>query len=63
MENTEGSTSTPSNSNFSKESMPSSILVCSYLVMPYPGTPGTPFFEGSNVTDFFDQYGQMCTNY
>ena len=63
MENTEGSTSTPSNSNSSKESMPASIPVYSHAVMPYPGAPGTPFFEGSNVTDFLDRYSRMCTDY
>lgn len=63
LENTEGSTPTPSNSNASKESMPASIPVYSHAVMLYPGAPGTPFFEGSNVTDFLDQYSRMCTNY
>ena len=33
------------------------------IIMPYPGTPGTPFFEGSNVTDFLDRYEQMCTDF
>ena len=63
MDNTEGSTPTPSNSNASKESMPASIPVYSHAVMPYPGAPETPFFEGSNVTDFLDRYSQMCTDY
>ena len=63
MDNTEGSTPTPSNSNASKESMPASIPVYSHAVMPYPGAPGTPFFEGSNVTDFLDRYSRMCTDY
>lgn len=62
-ENTEGSTPTLSNSNASKESMPASIPVYSHAVMPYPGAPGTPFFEGSNITNFLDRYSRMCTDY
>ena len=63
VESTEESTPTPSNSNTSKESMPASISVYSHAVMPYPGAPGTPFFKGSNVTDFLDRYSRMCTDY
>lgn len=63
MENTDGSISMLSNPNFSKESMPASIPVYSHMVMPYPGTPKTPFFEGSNVTNFLDRHCQMCTDY
>lgn len=63
MDNTGGSTPTPSNSNASKESMPASIPVYSHAVMLYPGAPGTLFFEGLNVIDFFDRYSQMCTDY
>lgn len=33
------------------------------FTMPYPGTPGTPFFEGSNITDFLNRYDQMCTDF
>ena len=29
------------------------------MVMPYPGTPGTPFFEGSNIADFLKRYKLM----
>lgn len=43
--------------------MPASIPIYSHAVMPYPGAPGTPFFEGSNVTDFLDRYSRMCTDY
>ena len=43
--------------------MPASISVYFHAIMPYLGAPRTPFFEGSNVTDFLDQYSQMCTDY
>ena len=33
------------------------------MAMPYPGTPGTPFFEGSNITDFLNRYELMCTDF
>lgn len=63
MNNTKKSKPILLNSNTSKESIPVSILICFYIVMPYSGAPKTLFFEGSNVTNFFDQYNQMCINY
>lgn len=63
IENMEGSLPTPVNSNTLKENMLMSISIYSCAVMPYPSTPGTPFFDGSNVTNFFNQYSRMCTNY
>ena len=33
------------------------------MVMPYPGTPGVPFFDGRNVTDFLDCFSDLCTDY
>ena len=63
VESIEENIPTPSNSNTSKESMPASIPVYSHAVIPYPGAPGTFFFEGSNVTNFLDRYSQMCTDY
>ena len=27
-----------------------------YMALPHPGSPGTPFFTGGNVTDFLDRY-------
>ena len=33
------------------------------MAMPYPGTPGTPFFEGANITDFLNRYELMCTDF
>ena len=33
------------------------------MAMPYPGTPGTPFFEGSNVTGFLTRYELMCSDF
>ena len=31
--------------------------------MPYPGSFGAPYFEGSNIINFLDSYSRMCTNY
>ena len=33
------------------------------MVMPFPGTPGTPFFDGRNVTEFLDRFSDLCTDY
>ena len=33
------------------------------MAMPYPGTPGTPFFDGRNVTDFLDRFSDLCDDY
>ena len=33
------------------------------MAMPYPGTPGTPFFDGRNVTDFLDRFSDLCEDY
>ena len=36
----------------------------SFLVgMPYPGTPGTPYFDGQNVTDFLNRFSDLCADY
>ncbi|MCJ1348591.1 hypothetical protein MMC31_006823, partial [Peltigera leucophlebia] len=32
------------------------------IVLPYPGSPGTPYF-GQNITDFLDRYSQLCVDY
>jgi hypothetical protein len=34
-----------------------------YIPMPPPGTPGSPMFEGANVTDFLEHYEDLCSNY
>ncbi|MCJ1262549.1 hypothetical protein MMC22_002419 [Lobaria immixta] len=31
--------------------------------MAYPGTLGTPFFDGRNFTDFLEQYKDLCADY
>lgn len=31
--------------------------------MLYSSFPEAPYFEGSNITNFFDSYSQMCTEY
>ena len=33
------------------------------MVIPYPGTPGAPFFDGQNITNFLDRYSQLCADY
>ena len=34
-----------------------------FMPMPYPGTPGTPYFDGRNVTDFLDRFSDLCADY
>ena len=31
--------------------------------MPYPGVPGTLFFEKANVSKFLERFENMCNNY
>ena len=31
--------------------------------MPYPGTPGTPYFDGRNATGFLDRFSDLCADY
>lgn len=31
--------------------------------MPYPGSPGSPFFEGANVSEFLERFEDMCDDY
>ena len=33
------------------------------IVMPYPGAPAAPFFDGQNITHFLDLYDQLCSDY
>ncbi len=58
---------TPVESISSKHSLkdPSSASIPMYsrAVIPYPGSPGAPFFEGSNMTDFQESYSRICTDY
>ena len=35
----------------------------SKAVMSYLGSPGAPYYEGSNITDFLDSYSRMCIDY
>ncbi len=34
-----------------------------HIVMPYPGSPGTPFFKRTNISNFLDRYSRMCSDY
>ena len=31
--------------------------------MPYPGAPGSPFFEGGNISEFLERFENMCDDY
>lgn len=33
------------------------------LMIPYPGTPNGPFFNGQNITNVLDRYSQLCSDY
>lgn len=36
----------------------------SYMTpMHYPGAPGSPFFEGANVSEFLERFENICGNY
>ena len=34
---------------------PPMVVPVMYALIPLPGTPGTPMFEGANVTDFLQR--------
>jgi hypothetical protein len=31
--------------------------------MPLPGSPGAPYFEGANITEFLERFEEMCEDY
>ena len=31
--------------------------------MPYPGAPGSPFFDGANISEFLERFENMCDDY
>ena len=33
------------------------------MAMPYSKTPGTLFFDRQNVTDFLNQFSDLCKDY
>ncbi len=33
------------------------------MVIPYPGAPGAPKFDGQDITHFLDLYDQLCSDY
>lgn len=39
------------------------IALHTVMGIPYPGTPGAPFFDGQNITDFLDRDSQLCADY
>ena len=45
-----------------KDSPSTSISINSRAFMPYLGSPGAPFFDASNITNFFESYNRICTD-
>ncbi|KAL9607722.1 MAG: hypothetical protein Q9204_009300, partial [Flavoplaca sp. TL-2023a] len=33
------------------------------MPLPAPGSPGAPWFEGKNVTDFLEAFDNMCDDH
>jgi hypothetical protein len=31
--------------------------------LPYTGSPGTPYFDGYNATEFLERFGDFCSDY
>jgi hypothetical protein len=31
--------------------------------MPLPGSPGAPYFKGTNITEFLERFEEMCKDY
>ncbi len=56
-------TESVSSKDSSKDPSSTSIPIYSRAVMPYSGSPGAPYFEGLNITNFFHSYSRMCSNY
>ena len=56
-------TESVSSKDYLKDPSSASIPMYSRDVMPYPGSPGAPYFDGSNITDFLDSHSRMCTDY
>ena len=59
------SSSTPSDTSSSSNApVPTPSPFYSFtLPMPQPGVPGSPWFDGTNVTEFLDRYSNMCRDY
>ena len=34
-----------------------------FMIMPYLGTPRTPYYDSKNVTDFLDHFSDLCADY
>ena len=41
----------------------SPLLAYVPMVIPYPGAPGAPIFDGKNITHFLDLYDQLCSDH
>lgn len=33
------------------------------MPMPYLGVPGSPFFDGANISEFLERFENMCDDY
>src|SRR3984893_3858335 len=53
---------TPGSSASSLDSV-QPVTTMFYMPMPPPGTPGSPMFEGANVTEFLERYEDLCLDY
>lgn len=57
-----GSLSTPPSDGSLVMGMPG-LLGTLIVAVPFPGTPGAPYFDGTDVSDFLDRYEDMCADY
>ena len=39
------------------------ITMMFYMLMPPPGTLGSPIFEGANITKFLERYKDLYSDY
>ena len=56
-------TPTLSNFNILKKSLPISIFVYSHMIMSYLEAPRISFVKNLNITNFFNQYSRIYTDY
>jgi len=57
---------TPSSSPENSQTFPlqqATMSTMFYMPMPPPSTPGSPMFEGANVTEFLERYEDLCSDY
>ena len=55
---------TPEGSGSIQEAaLPGASFLAYKAVMPLPGTPGAPHFDGTNVTEFLERYEEICDDH